>query len=75
MKDLLDEHGDSHFYIGLKYSGGNVLTYDDKILGTVADFEGSDFKIKNSRPAIMVSEYKLHNLSGTSERPFICQHN
>ena len=74
LKDILKEHKNVFFYIGLKFNGGNVLTYDDKVLGESDDFEGNNF-MDNDNSAVMVSNYKLNNLSGTSRQPFICQHN
>ena len=67
------------WYIGLKYNGGNFVTYEDEVLGEITDdmYDTYDSMYADDEyPAVKVDyDYELFNDKADTPSPFICQHN
>ena len=73
LKDVLKEESGTFFYIGLMFERGEVLTFDNKVVGKAEDV-ANDFT--EGYPNVMVdTAYDLSSNGGQDKQPFVCQHN
>jgi len=79
LKDALNGISEKKtFFVGLKYKGGNVVTYEDGFLGKASEF-GGETKIDEHDVLqfvmVMAGPYLMYNTHGGTRAGVLCQHN